>query len=178
MAEGSKALASGASPQGRGFEPHSCHFHWFDLQQFQQHLLRAAPSLNCNLIRHAPLSPVFAALLRHPPRTSFSPTLSNPRPSTCAMSLLAVSLSLSLSLSLKRGDPSTDFQPAGATGAGDRRRSHRGIRQPIFRRWAPKQGRQASWGAALAVPAGTAGTAGLAGGCPSACMGAGRAAPG
>ena len=26
MAEWSKALASGASPQGRGFEPHSCHF--------------------------------------------------------------------------------------------------------------------------------------------------------
>ena len=25
MAEWSKALASGASPQGRGFEPHSCH---------------------------------------------------------------------------------------------------------------------------------------------------------
>ena len=30
LAEWSKALASGASPQGRGFEPHSCHFqlHW------------------------------------------------------------------------------------------------------------------------------------------------------
>ena len=27
LAEWSKALASGASPQGRGFEPHSCHFH-------------------------------------------------------------------------------------------------------------------------------------------------------
>ncbi len=26
LAEWSKALASGASPQGRGFEPHSCHF--------------------------------------------------------------------------------------------------------------------------------------------------------
>ena len=25
LAERSKALASGASPQGRGFEPHSCH---------------------------------------------------------------------------------------------------------------------------------------------------------
>ena len=25
LAEWSKALASGASPQGRGFEPHSCH---------------------------------------------------------------------------------------------------------------------------------------------------------
>ena len=28
LAEWSKALASGASPQGRGFEPHSCHFRW------------------------------------------------------------------------------------------------------------------------------------------------------
>ena len=28
LAEWSKALASGASPQGRGFEPHSCHFEW------------------------------------------------------------------------------------------------------------------------------------------------------
>ena len=27
LAEWSKALASGASPQGRGFEPHRCHFH-------------------------------------------------------------------------------------------------------------------------------------------------------
>ena len=27
LAEWSKALASGASPQGRGFEPHSCHCH-------------------------------------------------------------------------------------------------------------------------------------------------------
>ena len=27
LAEWSKALAQGASPQGRGFEPHSCHFH-------------------------------------------------------------------------------------------------------------------------------------------------------
>ena len=26
LAEWSKALASGASPQGRGFEPHSCQF--------------------------------------------------------------------------------------------------------------------------------------------------------
>ena len=26
LAEWSKALASGASPQGRGFDPHSCHF--------------------------------------------------------------------------------------------------------------------------------------------------------
>ena len=26
LAEWSKALASGASPKGRGFEPHSCHF--------------------------------------------------------------------------------------------------------------------------------------------------------
>ena len=26
LAEWSKVLASGASPQGRGFEPHSCHF--------------------------------------------------------------------------------------------------------------------------------------------------------
>ena len=26
LAEWSKALASGASPQGRGFEPHSCHY--------------------------------------------------------------------------------------------------------------------------------------------------------
>ena len=25
LAEWSKALAQGASPQGRGFEPHSCH---------------------------------------------------------------------------------------------------------------------------------------------------------
>ena len=25
LAEWSKALASGASPKGRGFEPHSCH---------------------------------------------------------------------------------------------------------------------------------------------------------
>ena len=25
LAERSKALAQGASPQGRGFEPHSCH---------------------------------------------------------------------------------------------------------------------------------------------------------
>ena len=28
LAEWSKALASGASPQGRGFEPHSCHCYW------------------------------------------------------------------------------------------------------------------------------------------------------
>ena len=28
LAEWSKALASGASPQGRGFEPHSCHFNF------------------------------------------------------------------------------------------------------------------------------------------------------
>ena len=27
LAEWSKALASGASPQGRGFEPHSCHYY-------------------------------------------------------------------------------------------------------------------------------------------------------
>ena len=27
LAEWSKALASGASPQGRGFEPHSCHLY-------------------------------------------------------------------------------------------------------------------------------------------------------
>ena len=26
LAEWSKTLASGASPSGRGFEPHSCHF--------------------------------------------------------------------------------------------------------------------------------------------------------
>ena len=26
LAEWCKALAQGASPQGRGFEPHSCHF--------------------------------------------------------------------------------------------------------------------------------------------------------
>ena len=31
LAEWSKALASGASPQGRGFEPHSCHFLYFSL---------------------------------------------------------------------------------------------------------------------------------------------------
>ena len=30
LAEWSKALASGASPQGRGFEPHSCHFSFLD----------------------------------------------------------------------------------------------------------------------------------------------------
>ena len=28
LAEWSKALAPGASPKGRGFEPHSCHFHF------------------------------------------------------------------------------------------------------------------------------------------------------
>ena len=28
MAEWSKALASGASPKGRGFEPHSSHIYW------------------------------------------------------------------------------------------------------------------------------------------------------
>ena len=28
LAEWSKALASGASPQGRGFEPHSCQHPW------------------------------------------------------------------------------------------------------------------------------------------------------
>ena len=31
MAEWSKALALGASPQGRGFEPHFCHFLLFYL---------------------------------------------------------------------------------------------------------------------------------------------------
>ena len=34
MAEWSKALALGASPKGRGFEPHSCHF-WISVSFFQ-----------------------------------------------------------------------------------------------------------------------------------------------
>ena len=33
LAEWSKALASGASPQGRGFEPHSCHLIICDANQ-------------------------------------------------------------------------------------------------------------------------------------------------
>ena len=32
LAEWSKALAPGASPKGRGFEPHSCHFHIFGIR--------------------------------------------------------------------------------------------------------------------------------------------------
>ena len=32
MAEWSKALASGASPKGRGFEPHCCHFYSYFFQ--------------------------------------------------------------------------------------------------------------------------------------------------
>ena len=31
LAEWSKALASGASPQGRGFEPHRCHDNVLDI---------------------------------------------------------------------------------------------------------------------------------------------------
>ena len=31
LAERSKAVAQGAIPKGRGFEPHSCHFHIFGI---------------------------------------------------------------------------------------------------------------------------------------------------
>jgi hypothetical protein len=41
LAEWSKALASGASPQGRGFEPHSCHH----LESFSMRRIRQASSL-------------------------------------------------------------------------------------------------------------------------------------
>ena len=34
LAEWSKALAQGASPQGRGFEPHSCHKRPRHVQEF------------------------------------------------------------------------------------------------------------------------------------------------
>ena len=39
LAEWSKALASGASPQGRGFEPHSCHFFCNGVYQLANHNL-------------------------------------------------------------------------------------------------------------------------------------------
>ena len=39
LAEWSKALASGASPQGRGFEPHSCHFFCNGVCQLASHNL-------------------------------------------------------------------------------------------------------------------------------------------
>ena len=41
LAEWSKALASGASPQGRGFEPHSCHL-FDEVPDFAQTTLTAA----------------------------------------------------------------------------------------------------------------------------------------
>ena len=37
LAEWSKALASGASPQGRGFEPHSCHLFFHGEYQLANH---------------------------------------------------------------------------------------------------------------------------------------------
>ena len=40
LAEWSKALAPGASPQGRGFEPHSCHFVCSLLYNFDLRLKR------------------------------------------------------------------------------------------------------------------------------------------
>ena len=39
LAEWSKALASGASPQGRGFEPHSCHLFLHGEYQLASHKL-------------------------------------------------------------------------------------------------------------------------------------------
>ena len=39
LAAWSKALASGASPQGRGFEPHSCHFFFNGEYQLANHIL-------------------------------------------------------------------------------------------------------------------------------------------
>ena len=38
MAERSKALASGASPKGRGFESHFCHFGMSHLRRFMMYL--------------------------------------------------------------------------------------------------------------------------------------------
>ena len=57
LAEWSKALAPGASPQGRGFEPHSCHF----LLSFFFHSLRFSVPEHAaaafSLIRHTPSPP-------------------------------------------------------------------------------------------------------------------------
>ena len=46
LAEWSKALASGASPQGRGFEPHSCH----SLCATRQHEAKNVAIKNCNAV--------------------------------------------------------------------------------------------------------------------------------
>ena len=51
LAEWSKALASGASPQGRGFEPHSCHF------KNACHELTAEQKRMTNIARHEFLTP-------------------------------------------------------------------------------------------------------------------------
>ena len=67
LAEWSKALASGASPQGRGFEPHSCHFvgswrRW--LRPFvPRHLLLLRQRLSATP-RHV-ICPSCAALVPH-----------------------------------------------------------------------------------------------------------------
>ena len=44
LAEWSKSLAPGASPQGRGFEPHSCH----SLRATRQHEAKSVGTKNCN----------------------------------------------------------------------------------------------------------------------------------
>ena len=44
LAEWSKALAPGASPQGRGFEPHSCHLVYACLFLFCVHGGRVLPA--------------------------------------------------------------------------------------------------------------------------------------
>ena len=55
MAEWSKALASGASPQGRGFEPHSCHFLF-------SYLASSASLSNSRLAAHLAQLPSSSAL--------------------------------------------------------------------------------------------------------------------
>ena len=47
LAEWSKALASGASPQGRGFEPHSRHLRICDIEQGE---LRGTHRAWCRLL--------------------------------------------------------------------------------------------------------------------------------
>ena len=52
LAEWSKALASGASPQGRGLEPHSCHLLVSDVLSSPGLLSRATASMGSTTKRH------------------------------------------------------------------------------------------------------------------------------
>ena len=54
LAEWSKALAQGASPQGRGFEPHSCHLAWLTLAFGMRSCTFVAAGASCQTYMASP----------------------------------------------------------------------------------------------------------------------------